>query len=68
VIHATVYAYSCIIVKDKEPMIKLLKEDVDLITHELEIPRREAEKLLAAHNGDVSKALRAWVFGNVSLT
>jgi len=33
------------------------REDVDLIVHELEIPRAEAERALTEANGDISKAL-----------
>jgi len=33
------------------------REDLDLIVHELEITRAEAEKALAKANGDVAKAL-----------
>lgn len=33
------------------------REDVDLIVHELEIPRAKAEKALLANDGNVEKAL-----------
>ncbi|KAI0093763.1 hypothetical protein BDY19DRAFT_989307 [Irpex rosettiformis] len=37
------------------------RDDVDLIVHELEISRVQAEKALADHNGDVVKTLVALV-------
>ncbi|KZP17854.1 hypothetical protein FIBSPDRAFT_956790 [Athelia psychrophila] len=37
------------------------RENVDLIVHEFEIPRVQAEKLLIAHGGDVNEALRALI-------
>jgi len=37
------------------------KEDVDLIVHEFEIPRAQAEKVLAENGGDLEKALRTLV-------
>jgi len=37
------------------------KEDVDIIVHEFEIPRIQAEKVLVEHGGDLEKALRALV-------
>ncbi|KAI0345101.1 hypothetical protein BDW22DRAFT_1426799 [Trametopsis cervina] len=37
------------------------REDVDLIVHELEIPRLQAEQALAAHDGDVTKTLIALI-------
>ncbi|KAI4524489.1 hypothetical protein EV122DRAFT_224549 [Schizophyllum commune] len=43
----------------KDPNVK--KEDVDLITHEFEIPRAKAEKVLQQHGGDINKALRSLV-------
>jgi NACalpha-BTF3-like transcription factor len=37
------------------------REDVDIIVNEFEITRPQAEKVLAAHGGDVSAALRALI-------
>ncbi|KAF8623339.1 hypothetical protein AX15_006415 [Amanita polypyramis BW_CC] len=37
------------------------KEDVEIIVHEFEIPRHQAEKILVEHEGDIGKALRALV-------
>lgn len=37
------------------------REDVDLLVHELEIPRAQAEKMLAANKGDVAKTLEDWL-------
>jgi len=37
------------------------KEDVDLIVHEFEIPRNQAEKVLVENGGDITKALRGLV-------
>ncbi|KDR73696.1 hypothetical protein GALMADRAFT_251497 [Galerina marginata CBS 339.88] len=37
------------------------REDVDLIVHEFEISRVQAEKVLSENGGDVGKALRALV-------
>ncbi|KAI0929264.1 hypothetical protein AcW1_006251 [Taiwanofungus camphoratus] len=37
------------------------REDVDLLIHELEIPRAQAEKILTENNGDILKALRNWI-------
>jgi len=41
--------------------VSFKREDVDLIVHELEIPRVHAEKALAEHGGDVVKALQALI-------
>ncbi|KIP08732.1 hypothetical protein PHLGIDRAFT_68854 [Phlebiopsis gigantea 11061_1 CR5-6] len=43
--------------KAAKDTLTVKREDVDLIVHELEIPRSKAEKALAANNGDVEKAL-----------
>ncbi|KAF9519996.1 hypothetical protein BS47DRAFT_918575 [Hydnum rufescens UP504] len=43
------------------PDVKLSSESIDLIVHELEIPRSQAEKALAEHKGDVVAALKALV-------
>ncbi|KAI0693334.1 hypothetical protein BC835DRAFT_1083590 [Cytidiella melzeri] len=48
-------------VKLPKETFSVKREDVDLIVHELEIPRAQAEKALVAHNGDVVKALVALV-------
>ncbi|KIO34322.1 hypothetical protein M407DRAFT_240649 [Tulasnella calospora MUT 4182] len=40
---------------------KCKKEDVDIIVDEFEIPRARAEKILAAHDGNVEAALYALV-------
>ncbi|KAF7979579.1 hypothetical protein HWV62_41872 [Athelia sp. TMB] len=37
------------------------RENVDLIVHEFEIPRAQAEKLLIEKGGDVEAALRALI-------
>jgi len=37
------------------------REDVDLIVHEFEIPRGQAEKVLTENGGDVGKTLRALI-------
>jgi len=37
------------------------REDVDLIVHELEITRAEAEKVLIEKGGDLHQALRALI-------
>ncbi|KAM6489769.1 hypothetical protein JOM56_014792 [Amanita muscaria] len=37
------------------------KEDVELIISEFEIPKQQAERLLVEHQGDVGKALRAFL-------
>ncbi|KZT70079.1 hypothetical protein DAEQUDRAFT_689560 [Daedalea quercina L-15889] len=37
------------------------REDVDLLVHELEITRAQAEKLLNEKNGDLRLALQAWI-------
>ena len=39
--------------------IKILKEDVDLIVQEMEIPQSVAERKLREHRGDVVEALVA---------
>ncbi|OCH93840.1 hypothetical protein OBBRIDRAFT_724013 [Obba rivulosa] len=39
----------------------LKREDVDILVNELEIPRAQAEKMLAATKGDVAKALEEWI-------
>jgi len=39
----------------------LKKEDVDIIVHEFEIPRIQAEKVLAENGADLEKALRVLV-------
>ncbi|KAF9643419.1 hypothetical protein BDM02DRAFT_3123487 [Thelephora ganbajun] len=45
--------------KESHPHVK--REDVELIVHELEIPKSQAEKALNEVGGDVSKALKALV-------
>ncbi|KAF9469402.1 hypothetical protein BDZ94DRAFT_1182231 [Collybia nuda] len=46
----------------KDPAVASLKrEDIDLIVHEFEIPRAQAEKALVEHGGDVSKTLQALI-------
>ncbi|KAI0311804.1 hypothetical protein OF83DRAFT_1068214 [Amylostereum chailletii] len=52
----------------EKPLPKLLrpastfkKEDIDFIVSELEIPRAQAEKALAEHEGDLQKTLRALI-------
>ncbi|KAG6873788.1 hypothetical protein C0995_011013 [Termitomyces sp. Mi166 len=46
----------------KDPAIAGLKrEDVDLIIHEFEIARPQAEKVLAENGGDLAKTLLALV-------
>ncbi|KAF8077619.1 hypothetical protein FPV67DRAFT_3789 [Lyophyllum atratum] len=46
----------------KDPAVAALKrEDVDLIVHEFEIPRSQAEKALVDNGGDVAKALLALI-------
>jgi len=42
--------------KPKE-VLHMKRDDLDLIVHELEITRAEAEKALANTNGDIAKAL-----------
>ncbi|KAH9952167.1 hypothetical protein B0H21DRAFT_716045 [Amylocystis lapponica] len=37
------------------------REDVDLLMHELEIPRAYAEKLLVESSGSVTKAFERWI-------
>ncbi|PSR77586.1 hypothetical protein PHLCEN_2v7776 [Hermanssonia centrifuga] len=37
------------------------REDMDLIVHELEIPRIQAEKALLTANGDIAKALEGLI-------
>lgn len=37
------------------------KEDVEFIVNELEVPRIQAERALAATNGDVTKALQTLI-------
>ncbi|KAH9917451.1 uncharacterized protein B0H18DRAFT_1034742 [Fomitopsis serialis] len=37
------------------------REDVDLLVHELEITRSQAEKLLIEKNGDIKLVLQAWI-------
>jgi len=37
------------------------REDVDIIVHEFEIPRVQAEKVLSENGGDLTKALTALV-------
>ncbi|PPQ71752.1 hypothetical protein CVT26_007593 [Gymnopilus dilepis] len=37
------------------------REDIDVIVHEFEISRSQAEKVLAANDADLGKALRALV-------
>jgi len=37
------------------------REDVDLIVHEFEIPRAQAEKALIEKGGDLEQALRALI-------
>jgi NACalpha-BTF3-like transcription factor len=37
------------------------REDVDLIVHELEIPRAQAEKALIENGGDLAQTLRALI-------
>ncbi|EGN95696.1 hypothetical protein SERLA73DRAFT_186877 [Serpula lacrymans var. lacrymans S7.3] len=56
------------IVLDRQPPPKTTKdaavvkrEDVDIIINEFEIPRSQAEKVLAEHGGDISNALRTLV-------
>jgi len=39
----------------------LKKEDIDVIVHEFEIPRVQAEKVLLENGADLEKALRALV-------
>lgn len=41
--------------------VKVKKEDVELISTELEIAKQNAERLLKEHNGDVAAALSAFV-------
>ncbi|KAF8912837.1 hypothetical protein CPB84DRAFT_1759621 [Gymnopilus junonius] len=41
------------------PVLK--REDIDLIVHEFEVSRSQAEKILAANDADLGKALRALV-------
>ncbi|KAG6885302.1 hypothetical protein C0993_003463 [Termitomyces sp. T159_Od127] len=46
----------------KDPAIAALKrDDVDLIIHEFEIARPQAEKVLAENGGDLTKTLLALV-------
>lgn len=45
--------------KEHYPNVK--REDVELIVHELEIPKSQAEKALHEAGGDISKALKALV-------
>ncbi|KAL4216644.1 hypothetical protein ACF0H5_024367 [Mactra antiquata] len=46
--------------KEKElSKVKISKEDVDLIIHEMEIPRNLAERKLQEHKGNVVEALIA---------
>jgi len=42
-----------------DPSLK--KEDIDVIVHEFEIPRIQAEKVLVENGADLEKALRALV-------
>ncbi|KAI0080496.1 hypothetical protein K474DRAFT_1589499 [Panus rudis PR-1116 ss-1] len=44
-------------VKSKDQAAASVKADVDLIVHELDISRAEAEKTLIEYGGDVRKAL-----------
>jgi len=37
------------------------QEDIDLLVHELDISRTQAEKMLAERNGDIVKVLEEWV-------
>jgi len=46
-------------VKESHPHVK--REDVELIMHELEISKLQAEKALNEAGGDVSKALKALI-------
>ncbi|KAI0759491.1 hypothetical protein BC629DRAFT_1548786 [Irpex lacteus] len=48
-------------VKQPKETFSIKREDVDLIVHELEIPRAQAEKALATHGGDVVKTLIALI-------
>jgi len=46
----------------KDPALAALKkEDIDLIIHEFDITRTQAEKVLLENGGDVAKALKALV-------
>ncbi|XP_045183842.1 huntingtin-interacting protein K-like [Mercenaria mercenaria] len=46
--------------KEKElSKVKISKEDVDLIVHEMEIPRTMAERKLREHKGNIVEALVA---------
>jgi len=47
-------------VKDAS-ITSLKREDIDLIVHEFEIPRGQAEKALAEHGGDINKTLQSLV-------
>ncbi|EPS94766.1 hypothetical protein FOMPIDRAFT_57401 [Fomitopsis schrenkii] len=46
--------------KHKES-ITVKREDVDVLVHELEITRPQAEKLLIEKNGDLKHVLQAWI-------
>lgn len=48
----------------KESTSAKTKEDVDLIVHEMEIPRADAERLLTKHSGNIEEALRVHIFAN----
>ncbi|GBE81859.1 hypothetical protein BKA93DRAFT_743853 [Sparassis latifolia] len=37
------------------------RDDIDLLVHELEIPRHQAERLLIEKNGDIVRVLEDWV-------
>ncbi|KAF8163666.1 hypothetical protein B0H34DRAFT_332613 [Crassisporium funariophilum] len=41
--------------------VAVKKEDVDLLVHEFEIPRAQAERVLAENGADVSRALTALI-------
>ncbi|KAG5636283.1 hypothetical protein H0H81_008538 [Sphagnurus paluster] len=46
----------------KDPAVAALKrDDIDLVVHEFEIPRAQAEKALVENGGDLEKTLRALV-------
>jgi len=40
------------------PNISIKRDDIDLIVHELDISRAQAEKALVEAGGDITKALR----------
>ncbi|EKM82319.1 hypothetical protein AGABI1DRAFT_124801 [Agaricus bisporus var. burnettii JB137-S8] len=46
----------------RDPALSTLKrEDVDLVVHEFEIPRAQAEKALLQNGGDVGRTIRALI-------